>query len=99
MSENLYIIRELIKMTETVKIGKRYQITIPKKIRKKWKIREGDEVFLVQERDKLSIIPKVRDPLGEASQLFGKASDDEEIYASLDQEFLPEYWRKRYAKS
>jgi len=58
-------------LTETVRIGKRYTVVIPKEARKKLGLKEGQlsEVRLAGGR--LVFIPKASDPFQELSELIG----------------------------
>ncbi len=44
--------KEILGMT---KISYKYQITVPKKVREKYNLQEGDSIIFVQEDDKLYI--------------------------------------------
>jgi AbrB family looped-hinge helix DNA binding protein len=52
-------------MKEKSKVTSKYQITIPKKIRKKYLIRVGDEVLFMPEKNgiKLVAVKKIENPV------------------------------------
>ena len=61
------------KMSELYKIGKKSQIVIPKKIREKLKIHEGDKVFIDVVNNILIIMPvpkKIEDLAGIGKNLY-----------------------------
>ena len=62
-------------MSELYKIGKKSQIVIPKKVRDKLKIHEGDKVFIDVVNNVLVIMPvpkKIRDLAGMAKGIYKK---------------------------
>ncbi len=58
-------------MTETVRIGKRYTVVIPKEARKKLGLKEGQLSEVRLEDGRLIFIPKSSDPFQELSELIG----------------------------
>lgn len=58
-------------MTETVRIGKRYTVVIPKEARKKLGLKEGQLSEVRLEDGRLVFIPKASDPFQELSELIG----------------------------
>ncbi len=58
-------------MTETVRIGKRYTVVIPKEARKKLGLKEGQLSEVRLEDGRLIFIPKASDPFQELSELIG----------------------------
>lgn len=65
-------------MSEVVRIGKKYTIVIPKEIREKMGLREGQFSEIKIEKDKLVIIPKAFDPFEKLSELIGDVTYDQE---------------------
>jgi AbrB family looped-hinge helix DNA binding protein len=55
-----FIVGEMIKMSELLKIGKKAQIVIPKKIRNQINIKEGDELLIdaIDNSIIITLVPK-----------------------------------------
>ena len=55
----------------TVRLRERNQITIPSKISEEMKLEIGEELLIFESEGKITIIPKIKDPMKMAG-MFGK---------------------------
>ena len=72
-------------MSLIVRVSKRYQVVIPKEIRKKLGIKEGDRIVFEIEGDKVRI-RKVRDFLSLAGSLKGINLSPKELRNKVEEE-------------
>ncbi len=77
-------------VSETVKIGKRYTIVIPKAFRQRLGLKEGVLSEVRLEEGKIIIIPKVSDPFRRLSELIGDVVYDEEAEERAERWLLGE---------
>lgn len=79
MLDFLLKVRRNEKMTES-KVTSKYQTTIPKKIRKLFQIKEGDELFFLPYKDKLILEKKRRVKLAEELPLRIKTEPVKDVH-------------------
>lgn len=72
-------------MAQTVRLGKRYQVVLPKKIRQRLNLREGDVLLVEVTRRGILLVPK---PQNYASHLSGL---HREVWQDVD---VDEYLRE-----
>jgi len=77
-------------VSETVKIGKRYTIVIPKAFRQRLGLKEGTLSEIRLEEGKIILIPKVSDPFRRLSELIGDVVYDEEAEKKAERWLLGE---------
>lgn len=77
-------------VSETVKIGKRYTIVIPKAFRQRLGLKEGVLSEVRLEEGKIIIIPKALDPFRRLSELIGDVVYDEEAEKRAERWLLGE---------
>lgn len=77
-------------MSEVVRIGKRYTIVIPKKIREKLGLKEGQSTEAKVEEGRLIITPKAQDPYKRLSKLIGDVTYDERAEKKAEKWLLGE---------
>lgn len=77
-------------VSETVKIGKRYTIVIPKAFRQRLGLKEGTLSEIRLEEGKIILIPKVSDPFRRLSELIGDVVYDEEAEKRAERWLLGE---------
>jgi len=91
-------------MMEIAKITSKGQITIPKEIRKKLNLKEGDKVIFIEEGDKIIIANAAKFAFlnmqkafeGEAERLGIK--NEEDVVALVD-EVREKLWKERHANN
>lgn len=81
-------------VSETVKIGKRFTLVIPKSFRQRLGLREGQLSEVRLEGGKIVIIPKVPDPFRRLGELIGDAVYDEEAEKKAERWLLGEAPRR-----
>jgi AbrB family looped-hinge helix DNA binding protein len=82
-------------MSETAKVGKRYAVVVPKSVRKKVKLEEGQRVWIRAHDDQIIIEPLPKDP----SAVFAELIPDqytEQKYDEKAEEFLMKNARARH---
>lgn len=72
-------------MAYEVKVTRRGQTTIPKPLREKYEIREGDKVLYIDVGDHMTVLPVPRDPL---DVLSGLRIEEEETVHEMRREAL-----------
>lgn len=77
-------------VSETVKIGKRYTIVIPKAFRQRLGLKEGSLSEIRLEEEKIIIIPRASDPFRRLSELIGDVVYDEEAEKRAERWLLSE---------
>lgn len=80
-------------MSEEVTIGRRFSIVIPKGVRKKLKLKEGQRALVRHEGEVIVIEPLPEDPYKVLSETLGDFSYSEEKYEKKAEE-----WLKRVAR-
>ncbi len=83
-----------IRMSEEIMIGRRYTVVIPKSIRKKMGLREGQKLFLSEQSGKIIIEPLPSDPYKTLASVLGDFTYIEEKH-----EKATEGWLKKAARS
>ncbi|MBI4257859.1 MAG: AbrB/MazE/SpoVT family DNA-binding domain-containing protein [Thaumarchaeota archaeon] len=63
-------------MSELAVVGKRYSIVVPKSVRKKMNLKEGQRVMLKVEEGRLLIEPLPTDPYGVLERVIGEPYDE-----------------------
>jgi AbrB family looped-hinge helix DNA binding protein len=81
-------------MSEEVLIGRRYTVVIPKSIRKKMGLKEGQKVFVREQAGKILIEPLPVDPYKTLAALLGDFT-----YVEKKHEKVAEGWSKKVASS
>ena len=79
-------------------VRKKGQITLPAKLRKAFSISEGSELVFIPTREGIMIKPVRKTNVAEFSGALGEGDVDELELATLDPEFLPQYFRKKYGR-
>jgi AbrB family looped-hinge helix DNA binding protein len=79
-------------MSETVRIGRRFTVVIPKAIRKRLRVSEGQEALIRVEEGKLVIEPLPADPYGVLQRIMLG-----EPYDESNDEKRTEDWLKQHA--
>ncbi len=79
-----------MELSEIVRIGKRYTIVIPKTIRQKLGLKEGQLSEIKLEKGKIVIIPKAMDPFHRLSELIGDIEYNEETERKAEKWLLGE---------
>ena len=65
-----------IELSEDVVVGKRYTVVIPKSIRKKLKIEEGERVSIKVRGNEIVMEPLAKDPYATLARLIGEPYDE-----------------------
>jgi AbrB family looped-hinge helix DNA binding protein len=81
-------------MSEEVIIGRRYTMVIPKSIRKKMGLKEGQKVFVREQGGKILIEPLPTDPYKTLAAVLGDFT-----YVEEKHEKVAEGWLKKVARS
>ncbi len=81
-------------MSEEVTIGRRYTMVIPKSIRKKMDLKEGQKVFVREQAGKILIEPLPTDPYKTLGAVLGDFT-----YVEEKHEKIAEGWLKKAARS
>jgi len=82
-------------MSETTKVGKRYTVVLPKSVRKKVRLEEGQRVWITASDGRIIIEPLSTNP----SEVFSKLIPDqytEQKYERKTEEFLMKNARSRH---
>lgn len=69
-----------------MRIGRKYQVVIPRDVRKRLALREGDEIIYENTANGVFIYPKPADPVAFMRGLGADLWKDEDIGAYLDRE-------------
>ncbi len=70
--------------SETVRVGKKFTIVIPKNVRSRLNIREGDVLSVKIEGDKIILEPKRYDPFKTLERVIGEPYDEEKDEAKAE---------------
>jgi len=81
-------------MSEEAIIGRRYVMVIPKSIRKKIGLREGQRVFVREQAGKIIVEPLPLDPYKTLAAVLGDFT-----YVEEKHEKIAEAWSKKVARS
>lgn len=79
-------------MSEQVTVGRRHTIVVPKSIRSKVKLKEGQMVLVKVEEGKIVIEPLPEDPYRTLGEVIGEPYDERE------DEKRAEEWLKKHAR-
>lgn len=82
-------------MTETVRIGKRYTVVIPREARKKLGLKEGQLSEVRLEDGRLILIPKASDPFRELSELIGDVDYSKSLEKKTEKWLLSKLSQRR----
>jgi AbrB family looped-hinge helix DNA binding protein len=83
-------------MSEEVRIGKRFSIVIPKRVRKLLELREGQAAMVSAEDGRILVEPLPDDPYGVLEDVLGDFSYSEERYEKTAEEWLRRVARSRH---
>ena len=83
-------------MSEEVRIGKRFSIVIPKRVRKLLELREGQTAMVSAEDGRILVEPLPDDPYGALEDALGDFSYSEERYEKTAEEWLRRVARSRH---
>jgi len=75
-------------MSEEVTIGRRFSLVIPKRVRNKLKLKEGQRALVREEEGKIVIEPLPNDPYEVLSETLGDFRYNEEKYEKKAIEWL-----------
>jgi AbrB family looped-hinge helix DNA binding protein len=78
-------------------VRKKGQVTLPARLRRAFGISEGSELLLIPSGRGILIKPVRKTRVAECSGALGKGNEEELEFAKLDPEFLPQYFKKKYA--
>lgn len=81
-------------MSDEITIGRRYTLVIPKSIRKKLGLKEGQKVFVREQEGMIVIEPLPSDPYKTLAMVLGDFT-----YVEEKHERLAEGWLKKVARS
>lgn len=73
-------------MAATVKVGKRYQVVLPKKVRQRLDLHEGDELLIEVDRRGILLIPKPKSYTSHLAGLHREVWKDVDVDAYLNEE-------------
>lgn len=77
-------------MSEVIKIGKKYTIVIPKKMREKLGLKEGQISEIDIEEEKIVITPKALNPFERLGELIGSVTYEEKTERKAEKWLLRE---------
>ncbi|KUO40508.1 MAG: hypothetical protein AVW06_05140 [Hadesarchaea archaeon DG-33-1] len=83
-------------MRKTVQVRKKGQVTLPVELRKMLNVKEGSELLFIQTPEGIMVKPVRKVEVKEFSGALGKGEKDELVFATLDPELLPLYFKKKY---
>jgi len=83
-------------MSEEARIGKRFAIVIPKRVRKLLALREGQAVMVSAEGGRILVEPLPDDPYRVLADALGDFSYSEERYEKTAEEWLRRVARSRH---
>lgn len=81
-----------------IRVRKKGQITLPQKLREEWHIIEGSFISLSAAENQAVIRPIKRTKIIEDAGALGPSDKDEIEFATMDLEFLVQYYSKKYKK-
>jgi len=77
-------------------VRKKGQVTLPVELRKMLNVKEGSELLFIQTPEGIMVKPVRKVEVKEFSGALGKGEKDELVFATLDPELLPLYFKKKY---
>ena len=83
-----------IKMSERTVVGKRYTIVVPKSVRKRVKIEEGQPVLVTARGETIVVRPLPKDPYASLARIIGEPYDEKK-----DERKVDEWLRKQHASA
>lgn len=83
-------------MSEEVTIGRRYLIVIPKRVRRKLKLKEGQRALVREESGRIIVEPLPGDPYKVLAETIGDLSYSEEDYEKKAEEWMKRVAHPRY---
>lgn len=83
-------------MSEEVTIGRRFSIVIPRKVRRRLNLREGQGALVSEESGRIVIEPLPADPYQVLAETIGSFSYDESKYEKKAEEWLKKVARGRH---
>lgn len=83
-------------MSEEVTVGRRFSVVIPKKVREKAKLKEGQRALVRYEGTAIIIEPLPEDPYKVLSEALGDFSYREEKHEKKAEEWLKKVARSRH---
>ncbi len=83
----------IIRMSEQAVVGKRYTIVVPKSIRKKVGIEEGQRVLVTALGDTIVVQPLPKDPYTSLARIIGEPYNEKKDERRLEE------WLKKHAGS
>jgi len=83
-------------LRKTVQVRKKGQVTLPVELRKMLNVKEGSELLFIQTPEGIMVKPVRKVEVKEFSGALGKGEKDELVFATLDPELLPLYFKKKY---
>jgi AbrB family looped-hinge helix DNA binding protein len=83
-------------MSEQVRIGKRFSIVIPKRVRKLLELREGQAAMVSAEQGRILVQPLPDDPYAVLEDALGDFTCSEERYEKTAEEWLRRVARSRH---
>jgi AbrB family looped-hinge helix DNA binding protein len=86
-------------MAEEIKIGRRFSMVIPKRIRKKIKVREGQTAIIAAEGERIIVQPLPEDPYQVLAETLGDFNYSEERHEKRAEEWLRRLARPRHGSS
>lgn len=75
-------------MSEEIIIGKRYSIVVPKKVRKRLNLKEGQSVIVREEGGRIIVEPLPEDPYRVLAETIGDFSYNEEEHEKKAEEWI-----------
>jgi len=87
------------KMAEEVRIGRRFSFVIPRSIRKRLGVKEGQTAIVTAEGERIIVEPLPEDPYEVLVETLGDFSYSEEKYEKKAEEWLTKVARPRHRSS
>jgi AbrB family looped-hinge helix DNA binding protein len=86
-------------MSEEITIGKRFTIVVPRSIRKKLGLREGQKALVRTEGQQVVVEPLTEDPYKVLAETLGDLRYSESRYEKMAEEWLKRVARPRHRTS
>ncbi len=83
----------IIRMSEQTVVGKRYTIVVPKSVRKRVRIEEGQRVLVTAMGETIVIQPLPKDPYASLARIIGEPYDEKKDERRLEE------WLKAHASA
>ena len=84
--------------TLRIRVGKKGQITLPQRLRKRWGLDEGAEIVMTAGEDHAVLRPVRRTRVKDGAGALGRADPDEVEFAILDPELVFQHYSKKYPR-